>query len=584
MKVFKATKLLIKSVYAEVIIICILIFCFNNYIGNSDITISSDGVGYYDYLPSVFIYHDLVRKDIPISTDSSIYKRVLSTNLYNNISDYKVNKYPVGTALLQSPFFFVAYLCTPLDGNSNDGYQEPFQKAVFYSALFYLFLALFFLKKILQLYNIKKYVIILSQLLLVLGTNVTHYVSLEAAFSHVYSLFAITAFIYFVKLFFTKSNVNHFLIACILFGIILLIRQINFIIIFFVPFLAGSIPNLKNGVSVLLKKRIKLIIGFIIIALIFSIQCIAWYLQTGKLFLYSYPGESFNFGSPQVINILFSFRKGLFVYTPVLIISIIALIWLTFKRNYYLVITWFLFFIILTYVLSSWYCWYYGCSFGLRAYIDYYTVFFILIALLINGLHIILKIPLIVISLMAIPINIIQTYQYKEMILLWDEMNLAKYKKVFLKTDKPFAGMLWKRNIKSTDYICVNDFIIGNLSLQKKRCMYIWSVNSLKVSDFSNISIIQVSLDNDFNEDSESRVTLTIKDKDCKKCYYQDHRYLVHFADGDINGRQRGTYNFEISTFKDNKIKIISIEVLSGNQDINLENIRIKFLCRKSNH
>ena len=36
------------------------IFSINNYIGNVEKTINADGIGYYDYLTSIFIYNDFI--------------------------------------------------------------------------------------------------------------------------------------------------------------------------------------------------------------------------------------------------------------------------------------------------------------------------------------------------------------------------------------------------------------------------------------------------------------------------------------------------------------------------------------------
>jgi hypothetical protein len=125
----------LKLIGVEGLIIFALIFTFNNYIGNVKKTISADGEGYYDYLPSLFIHHDLIRNDIPFSKDSVFYSR-LANPPYVSYGDFKVNKYPCGTAVLQLPFFMYSYFTTLRENNSTDGYQFPFQKAIFYSAIF----------------------------------------------------------------------------------------------------------------------------------------------------------------------------------------------------------------------------------------------------------------------------------------------------------------------------------------------------------------------------------------------------------------------------------------------------------------
>ena len=159
--------LFLKKIGVEVVVVFFYILLINNYLGNVDTTINADGEGYYDYLPSAFIHNDLQRNNATIEQDTALYDRISKYGFYVDYHGYKVNKYPCGTAVLESPFFFFAYLTTPLEYNDNDGYQSPFQKAVFYSTLFYLFLALFFFGRSLRLFNINRVVIILLQILLV---------------------------------------------------------------------------------------------------------------------------------------------------------------------------------------------------------------------------------------------------------------------------------------------------------------------------------------------------------------------------------------------------------------------------------
>jgi len=170
----------IKSVIVEVFIIFLFILLINNYLKNSENTIRADGVGYYDYLPSLFIHHDLARKDIPFKNDPGIYNRISKLWAYIDYDNHKVNKYPCGTAVLQLPFFLETLTTTNLERNFNDGYQRPFHIAIFYATIFYLFLSLFFLKRTLELFNIKRHIIILTQLLIVFATSVTNYANYDA--------------------------------------------------------------------------------------------------------------------------------------------------------------------------------------------------------------------------------------------------------------------------------------------------------------------------------------------------------------------------------------------------------------------
>ena len=95
----------IKEIGSELLIIFLFIFLLNTLIGKEDVKINADGIGYYDYLPSLFIHHDFIRKDISVSKDLNYYKRINSLEIYNDYHNRKLNKYPCGTAILQSPFF-----------------------------------------------------------------------------------------------------------------------------------------------------------------------------------------------------------------------------------------------------------------------------------------------------------------------------------------------------------------------------------------------------------------------------------------------------------------------------------------------
>jgi len=570
----------IKYFINEVIIILGFILLINNYIGTVDNTINADGIGYYDYLPSIIIHHDLLRKNDSILENPSLYNRINSIGAYVDYNNLKVNKYPCGTALLQLPFFTYAYLTSIPEGDINDGYQRPFQKTVLYAAIFYLFLSILFLKKILVLYDIKKHIIIFCQIILVLATSVTHYSNYDAGFSHIYSLFAITAFIYFIKSFLKNKKINHFILASVFGGLIFILRQPNILIVLFVPFLAGSKENLRIAFTTLFTNMRSFILSVVLFLGICSIQLILWYSQTGDFFVYSYQGESFNFLDPQFYSILFSYKKGLFVYTPVLLIATLSIIWFAYKKHFYLLFTWVAFFVLLTYVLSSWHAWHYACSYGLRAYIDYYTIFLIPFGLMLDRIKKAPRLLIMILSLSTVPLNIIQTYQYKELILHWYEMDKEKYWKVFLKTDDRFKELIWKRNYDANLYSTVSEINVGDIYSPKNSAATVFRIKSFDIPNFDKVSIIQVLIDNDYVENNDTRILLDIKKTSDNYFYYWHERNLIHFHQKNLNEWQTGLFNFEFNPITDNQEKYISLVVKTGNQNENLKNVRLKFLSK----
>ncbi|TND02867.1 MAG: hypothetical protein FD123_4014 [Bacteroidetes bacterium] len=579
---------LIRSVIFEILVVCVLLLTFYNYIGIADTHIGADGEGYYEYLPSVFIHKDINRKDSDPKKNPELFARTGSMGVYADLDSItRVNKYPCGTALLQSPFFFYTRLATPSDGTNRDGYQQPYQDAVFYSAIFYLFLSLWFLKKLLLRYEIKPYIIVLLQLFLALATSVTNYVHQDAAFSHVYSLFAITAFFYCVKSYFSGYRASHLIWAFVLLGLIIILRNVNVLVILFIPFLAGSGGNLKAGVLATFRNFKALFSGMALTVAIISIQCISWYLQTGKFFVYSYPGEGFNFSDPHFSDILFSYRKGLFIYAPVLFISLFGLISLLREREFYLFFSWICFFLILTYVLSSWHSWYYGGSFGLRAYIDFYAIFFVLFALLLNRSRRWVQGIILIPALITIPLNLVQNYQYRNYILHWFNMNETNYWKVFLHQEKQFEGILWKREFNYDYYDNVKEITIDKAELGKDTLKQFYEIHSSDIPGFHKVSIIRISLENDFDEALDGKLEVFITDSVSGLFTYTYSPTLLHFADGPLNQYGTGTYPCEIP---DNTYdtatgqQSLRFRVQSGRSrtKVALKNIKISFLVLKS--
>ena len=72
-----------------------------------------------------------------------------------------------------------------------------------------------------------------------------------------------------------------------------------------------------------------------------------------------------------------------FVYSPVFFLFIIGLVWTLIKKIHHSFAILVLFILIL-YANASWWCYTFSCSFGQRALIEYYPVFIIPIAFLIQ--------------------------------------------------------------------------------------------------------------------------------------------------------------------------------------------------------
>lgn len=402
-----------------------LAFQFNYSQPNS---IAGDGVGYYQYLPNTFLNQNL---------DSQIP----DARFIQEIEGKGVNKYYVGTAVSTLPFFGLGHLIAKVSVEKTDGFSWPYHWAISFAGLLFLLGGLLFLIRFLGLFGFSRTILSFTLLLLVFGTNLFAYAYLMPSMSHVHSFFWITGFLFFSKNYLEYDRNNQLFWAMFFLGFVILVRPINGIVIFATPFLVGSFSEFKKVVSSVLGSK-KGIVSLLILMIILIIQPVFWYLQSGEFMVWSYGDEGFNFTQPQWLEFLFGFRKGALVYTPVLFFSIAGL-GIFIRKKTYQGMGLLVFFVLLIYVLSSWWNWYYGPSFSQRPLIEFYGLSFLFVASFLNQIKLTwARIGVGMLALFFILLNLIQTYQYHNGIISSWDMNWKKYQYSFLKVSSDFQNSL----------------------------------------------------------------------------------------------------------------------------------------------
>jgi len=418
-------------------------FLIVNFVGPSGIRktfIDGDGSGHYAYLPAIFIHHSV---DFTPVFEVEKAKRSLDYqgHYFHEQNGVLINKFSLGTALLQLPFFLLAWLVSIIFGLSADGYNLLFQYAVAVSAFLWVFIGLVFLTKLAALYGAKRQTAWIIALMGLLGTNLFFYTFLAPSMSHAYSFSLISIFLYFLKKSFENYSRKTILISAFLLGLIVLVRPVNLIVVAAIPFLAGSFKSLFFTIR---KKVFKFdfIPALLLFVLALSPQLIINYLQTGNLFVLGYKNEGFNFSNPEVVNFLVSYRKGWLVYTPFMLLLIPSLV-ILYKRTKYEFFSFLLFFVLLIYVFSSWWNWLFGDSFGMRPMVDFYALFLLLIILFADTLtKRFYQIGLGIFITFTSFLNLFQTYQYSKGILHPDSMTQDAYWYVFLKTGQNYEDVI----------------------------------------------------------------------------------------------------------------------------------------------
>lgn len=399
--------------------------------------IEADARGYYAYLPATFIYHDL---------NFSFYDSVEKSPEMNQhyIYDYRVeavpgktvNKYFCGTAIAQAPFFLMAHALGYVGGDKADGYSRIYMLFITLAGIFYLFVGLLYTEKLLRLFNIKDNFRSLAIIAILFGTNLFFYSVCEMGMSHIYSFAFIAMFCYFVKKLFVVNHGKDLFISMLLLGFIFLIRPVNLMILLAVPFIAGDMYPILKGINTIKKNIPSFVSGFIAMLLVMCIQPVIYKISTGHFWVDSYPGEDFHFGHPHFFDILISYKKGLFLYTPLYLVALGGMYFL-FKKKRFAFFCFAFFFISLTYVLSSWWNWWYGGSFSSRVYVEYLPLFAVLLAFMLQAIKKkTLRIVMISFMFLLIAFCQFQTYQYRYFLIHWENMTQEKYWDVFLSMKK----------------------------------------------------------------------------------------------------------------------------------------------------
>jgi hypothetical protein len=400
-----------------------------------DKVIEWDSKHYYGYLPATFIY-----KDISLNFLDTTKSQVARDNVwYERTKEGKrVFKMSMGVSYAFAPFFALGNLSSWLAGKELDGYNSAYKIWLVFGSLFYLILGLYFLSKVLIRYFDQKAVGI-TLMAISLGTNLLYYSTFESSMSHVFSFSLIAIIIYHISEWHEKRSWYRAIIIGLLTGWICLIRPTNLVVVFIlILWNVGSINDLKQRFISIFQNFGKYMCMAFFSILAWIPQLLYWKKVTGYWFYnpYELNNERFFFLSPNISDILFSYQKGWFIYMPLMFIACFGFI-LLYKRHRKLFTPLFVSFFVSLWLIASWWSWWYGGSFGGRAFIDWYAVMaFPLAAIVTYAVHHsqskVRKVS-IGIGLVLILFNFWQTERYTRGSIHHNAMNKKVYWGMFLK-------------------------------------------------------------------------------------------------------------------------------------------------------
>lgn len=414
---------------------------------NNPTTIAWDTLGYYLYLPETFIL-----KTWQITTsefeliESTLEQYGLTESLYSLHSidgtNKFTNKYSIGWSIINAPAFLIAHFLSPALGYPNDGFSLPYHIAIGINGFLFLFLGLVFtFKTLAKFFNLKT--TLLSTLIIWLGTNLFFHTAFHGQFamSHTH-LFGLYAFLIYRTVCWYENNTRkNTIIIALVCGLITLIRPSEILCIC-IPLLWGISFN-QGLKSIFYELKVRIQKNWIFIPLFACVsipQLVYWKISTGNWIFYSYagnPGEGFDLLSPHTWDYLFSFRKGWIIYSPIILLAFIGLLYMIHSRvKHAFAIS--IFIVLSIYIASSWSCWWYAESFSQRSAIPWYAVLAFPVSIAIEYLfqkpkRLLWFIPIALLFLF----NLFQTWQIHQGILHPSRMTRTYYKKAFLALNKP---------------------------------------------------------------------------------------------------------------------------------------------------
>jgi len=213
------------------LILILLLFALNTFFGRYGGTsrgiIGGDGRGYHIYLPAIFLHGELSSNNFV--EDTYFSQNLTKPGFFHSQRNQEgervfVNKYNIGVAVMQLPFFFVGHLLTLWYGLPTTGYSYYYAILIGLAGLIYGIIGLYFLQKVL-IKNFGVAIAIWTTIAIYLGTNLFVYATTGTTRVHVFVFCLFSIYLYLISKWYECPNIKHSVLLGINMGLILLVRS-----------------------------------------------------------------------------------------------------------------------------------------------------------------------------------------------------------------------------------------------------------------------------------------------------------------------------------------------------------------------
>lgn len=376
------------------LIICITVCIaasFNINFGKQGSHYFGDALGYYIYLPSTFIYHNLKSPEVLPQNDSTIAQSALhyadQINDSKNLSPKGIAfiQYTYGIALLELPFFAAAHVYELTKGHHPNGYTASYSNAIWIGNFLYSILGLMIIYKILRRYY-SNLIPLLTVCIIFLGTNLFWFSIYQYGMSHVPIFFLYSLLMLLTIKVHEMPKTRLFVAIGFIVGLIIAIRPTDIVCVFIPLFYnVYNKQTIKEKLVFIGQHKLRLLLLILTSVIPVIPQLLYWRMVSGKYVFYSYGAQSFNWSHPKIIEGLFHFSNGWLPYSLVMIFALSGfLLFRHFKQWAWSI---FLTLPIYIYIIYSWYCFNYINGLGSRPMIHMYPLLAIPLATFINFIN-----------------------------------------------------------------------------------------------------------------------------------------------------------------------------------------------------
>jgi hypothetical protein len=395
--------------------------------------IRSDGYSYYVYLPSWILFGDIGLEGPARDCCGGTYPAFTSISRLPATGRW-INPHPIGVAVLTLPFFATAHVLTRWSNLPPDGFSMYYQHAAGLAGLCYALVGLALLRKILAA-HFAAAVVVATLAIVFWGTNLFHYAVYESTFSHPFSFCLAIGFLMLTDRWWREpTRATSAWIGAVA-GLMILTRHTNAVFLALLPLYGvNDWDSLQRQAGAVWDRRRLIALSTVVAVACVLPQLGLYRYASGEWIVNAYDQTGLTFGSPKLFGVLFSVQKGLFFWSPVLLLGLAGLFLARGWSRRLVAATAFIL-VVQTLLIASWGDWQFGGSFGHRGFVDNFGLLAVFIATCMDRISArpVLRVVVGAAAAAAVALSVAQTIQYWNGILPSANTTWEQYRELFLR-------------------------------------------------------------------------------------------------------------------------------------------------------